>query len=237
MRKPAIVCFLRAAEMWQARTEGWKGRGRGGDNWRKRHSQLVEAVQSREGPVGVLYCARDVVMVQLPVENERKGKAKRGGRGEGYRNRVCHDWTVSQSWQRLLWKSRVYPPSLYLYPPLHLALRAPLPPCSANQAHSFPSEEEKECVLRHTLVQRNTCIIHVGVEGLAWTMSGERTDRLYNGGSYNTAKSWVLVRLSTEFEWPDKHRINWMFKMGLLFEDLGVSKHSMNALHLPSHGL
>lgn len=39
---------------------------------RRRHSQLVEAVQSGEGPVGVLYCARDVVMVQLPAENERK---------------------------------------------------------------------------------------------------------------------------------------------------------------------
>lgn len=50
-----------------------------------RHSQLVEAVQSREGPVGVLYCARDVVMVQLPVEKrEKRGDKKdgrRGGRG------------------------------------------------------------------------------------------------------------------------------------------------------------
>ena len=45
-----------------------------------RHSQLVEAVQSREGPIGVLYCARDVVMVQLPVENKRKEADKRDGR-------------------------------------------------------------------------------------------------------------------------------------------------------------
>lgn len=37
-----------------------------------KHSQLVEAVQSGEGPVGVLYCARDVIMVQLPAENERR---------------------------------------------------------------------------------------------------------------------------------------------------------------------
>lgn len=37
-----------------------------------RHLQLGEAVQSRKSPIGVLYCARDVVMVQLPVEKERK---------------------------------------------------------------------------------------------------------------------------------------------------------------------
>lgn len=57
----------------------------------RRHSQLVEAVQSREGPIGVLYCARDVVMVQLPVENERKEGDKRDGRrgGKENRDRVC----------------------------------------------------------------------------------------------------------------------------------------------------
>lgn len=72
---------------------GWQRR-RGGGNRRKsegRHSQLVEAVQSREGPVGVLYCARDVVMVQLPVENERKDGDKKDGRREGGKeeNRDC----------------------------------------------------------------------------------------------------------------------------------------------------
>lgn len=36
------------------------------------YSQLVELVQSSEGPVGVLYCARDVVMVQLPAERRRE---------------------------------------------------------------------------------------------------------------------------------------------------------------------
>lgn len=58
-----------------------------------RHSQLVEAVQSREGPVGVLYCARDVVMVQLPVEKgEKRGIRKiEGGVGgeQQNRDRVC----------------------------------------------------------------------------------------------------------------------------------------------------
>lgn len=66
---------------------------RAGGNKRKkrgRHSQLVEAVQSSEGPVGVLYCARDVVMVQLPVENERKEWDKKDGRREDRKgDRVC----------------------------------------------------------------------------------------------------------------------------------------------------
>lgn len=59
-----------------------------------RYSQLVETVQSREGSIGVLYCARDVVMVQLPVENRRKEgdeRVRRGreGRKEGKnRNRI-----------------------------------------------------------------------------------------------------------------------------------------------------
>lgn len=61
-----------------------RGGGEGG------HSQLVEVVQSREGPVGVLYCARDVVMVQLPMENKRKeGDKNVGRREEKNRDRVC----------------------------------------------------------------------------------------------------------------------------------------------------
>lgn len=37
-----------------------------------------------------------------------------------------------------------YPFAPLILPPLHLALRAPLLLCSANQAHSFLREEEEE---------------------------------------------------------------------------------------------
>lgn len=61
-----------------------------------RHLQLVEAVQSREGPIGVLYCARDVVMVQLPVEREGKEGDEKERRKEK-RAGLCQHWSITQS--------------------------------------------------------------------------------------------------------------------------------------------
>lgn len=61
-----------------------------------------------------------------------------------------------------------FSPPYVVLPPLHLALRAPLPICSANQAHSFLRGVERECGLMGLgLAQGNTCIIHDGTEGLA----------------------------------------------------------------------
>lgn len=96
-----------------------------------RHSQFVEAVQSREGPIGVLYCARYVVMVQLPVEIERKEGDKKDGRREGRRR----TGTGSASTEALHSLGRGWPgshglplhhfpfptPTLHQLPPLHLA--------------------------------------------------------------------------------------------------------------------
>lgn len=99
------------------------------------HSQLVEAVQSREGPVGVLYCARDVIMVQLPVENQRKergGVRKIAGRREKERGRplpalerytgLAEDGLEVTGYPFTIITLQTTSPS-----PLHLALRAPLP--------------------------------------------------------------------------------------------------------------
>ena len=92
-----------------------------------RHSQLVEAVQSREGPIGVLYCARDVVMVQLPVENGRKKRDKRDGRREGRRRagtesaRAEAFHSPGRGWSG----SHGLPPLSITLPPLHLAFSWP----------------------------------------------------------------------------------------------------------------
>ncbi len=43
------------------------------------HSQLVEVFQASEGPIGVLYSARNVIVVQLPAETKRKRLGKKDG--------------------------------------------------------------------------------------------------------------------------------------------------------------
>ncbi len=43
------------------------------------HSQLVEFFQASEGPIGVLYSARNVIVVQLPAETKRKRLEKKDG--------------------------------------------------------------------------------------------------------------------------------------------------------------
>lgn len=92
-------------------------------------------------------------MVQLPVENERKEGDKKDGRREGRRrtgtgsasDEAFHSpgrgWSGSHG---LPLRPHSLPPYIIL-PPLHLALRAPLPICSANQAHSFLRGVEKDC--------------------------------------------------------------------------------------------
>lgn len=94
----------------KGKAEGIKRKSEG------RHSQFVEAVQSREGPVGVLYCARYVVMVQLPVENERKEGDKKDRRREGRRR----TGTGSASTEALHSPGRGWPGSHGL--PLHHSL-------------------------------------------------------------------------------------------------------------------
>lgn len=99
-------------------------------------------------------------MVQLPVENERKEGIREGGKdgreaveeeeeGQGLpalkRFIALAEAGLEVTGYPL---SPTLPPSIIL-PPLHLALRAPLPLCSANQANSFlrgVEEHTCECV-------------------------------------------------------------------------------------------
>jgi len=99
-------------------------------------------------------------------------------------------------------------------PPLHLALRAPLPLCSANQAHSFLRGVERECacecacmcvgVLRQAPAQGNTCIIHDGMEGLAGTQclvrgqTVESVGPMVAGMAQCKPKPTALMRLRTK---------------------------------------
>lgn len=96
-------------------------------------------------------------MVQLPGENERKegGGVRKmdGGRERGdprpalpallKRYTALAEDGLEVTGLPLCHFS---PPHVVL-PPLHLALRAPLPICSANQAHSFLRGVERECGL------------------------------------------------------------------------------------------
>lgn len=96
-------------------------------------------------------------MVQLPGENERK-EGGGGGKKNGWREGTRRPETGSASTEAFtalaedglevtgLPLCHFSPPHVVL-PPLHLALRAPLPICSANQAHSFLRGVERECGL------------------------------------------------------------------------------------------
>lgn len=85
-------------------------------------------------------------MVQLPVENEGKrgirkmeGERGKGGeRGQGLPALKCFTALAEAGLEVMGYPFAHTPlPSYIILPPLHLALRAPPPLCSANQAHSF----------------------------------------------------------------------------------------------------
>lgn len=70
-----FCCFVekqREPQNSERMLEKWKGIEDRAKEERGEDSQLLEFVQSREGPIGVFYCAWDAVTVQLPVEKERR---------------------------------------------------------------------------------------------------------------------------------------------------------------------
>lgn len=129
---------------------------------RGRYLQLVELVQSSEGPVGVLYCARDVVMVQLPAGKERRrGDKKEKGmrRGSVHRKEF-----PSRGSRGLPARSRCSPP-ICTWPekPVCPANQALLPFKRGGQGESHASACEDTAP--GVGGGGDPCIIHDGMEG------------------------------------------------------------------------
>lgn len=130
--------------------------GRQRAEWREEqgtagHSQLGQAVQAGEGPVGVFYCARDVIVIQLPAGREERHDSAAAHRlwirswklqdGDGSGQRRPHPRTRTQASRHSALSTPIYQAQEKAgAPTAHEHPSTPRVPSGAGWSLAFPLE-------------------------------------------------------------------------------------------------